>query len=191
MAAKCPGGRKSPESTLGTLGSVLHQARGLRRPGHWTPWCTGTMSSGIGHWPTHSPEKGPGSPAAYPGTCGLDAYLPLGSRAPAGGVEAEWMLCLGALSCLWVSFPLSHSACVSIQMGLVAEQRVLPMAWAHRHQGRVSPASSYPSKAGIWLRFCVTVLILLPHVELRLPGEKLGIQHTSWQRSGHDHVLPQ
>ena len=110
---------------------------------------------------------------------------------------AEWRLngclaaCLGALSCLWVSFPLSHSACVSIQMGLVAEQRVLPMAWAHRHQGRVSPASSYPSKAGIWLRFCVTVLILLPHVELRLPGEKLGIQHTSWQRSGHDHVLPQ
>ena len=157
------------------LYAVVHQARGLRRPGHWTPWCTGTMSSGIGHWPTHSPEKGPGSPAAYPGTCGLDAYLPLGSRAPAGGVEAEWMLCLGALSCLWVSFPLSHSACVSIQMGLVAEQRVLPMAWAHRHQGRVSPASSYPSKAGMLQRelqpknnsiYSVLACLPLPYVFL-------------------------
>lgn len=56
-----------------------------------------------------------------PGMCGLDTYLTPGSHAPAGGVEAEWML--GALRCLWVSFPPSHSAHESIQMGLVAEQR--------------------------------------------------------------------
>lgn len=34
----------------------------------------------------------------------------------------------------------------------------------------------------------MTVLILSPHVELRLPDEKLGILHAPWQRSGHDHV---
>lgn len=56
-----------------------------------------------------------------PEMCGLDTYLTLGSHAPAGGVEAEWML--GALPCLWVSFSPSHSAHESIQMGLVAEQR--------------------------------------------------------------------